>query len=545
MTNKELRFAVLSFLKPYKLRLIFGAISLVTVVSCMLMLGYSIKHFIDHGFGLTSNEAPIIHILVLTTIFGVASFFRSYIINSTAEFAANDVKRAAYTTLLSLDSKQIDEFSFADLSARINSDTDAISRVIIDSTSFFLRNAMTTIGGIVLMFLNSPKLSSIAFIVIAIITICASLLSRKVRSLAKTAEMAKAKTSSLVFETIVNNKVINAYSKQKTIENYFDKLNESAKQKIVERLKFRSIFFASVITSMLLTIGSIVWYGSLEVIAGNMSSGTLASFLFYSFMTATSFGGIMEMINDQQKNLANCERIFDILALSGSSTQRSKDRIKLGTKGFIELKNISYNYTQKDNTTKVISNLSLKLEIGKFTVITGHSGVGKTTLLQLIMGIYQFNDGIISISGKDYKNISPDIWGAKLAYVPQDNMLFSGTILENISFFDDNISLKEVDRILKGLDLATYISTLKDGVNTDLGSMATKISGGQKQRLAIARALLSKPDILILDETTSQLDEATEANVLDFIKNELSSRTVICVAHRRGAIDKADSVVSL
>ncbi len=545
--NKQVApiFLVFKFLKPYKARIFAGLISLLLVVTCMLLIGFAIKHFIDNGFGNNPNQDSILQILFLISIFGIASFFRSYIINSTAESAANDVKKKAYETLINLSSKDIDRFNFSDLSTRINSDSEYIARVVIDSTSFFLRNALTTLGGVFLMFLNSPKLSSITFVVIAVISLIATSISRKVRLLAKNAENAKSKTSNLVLETIINYKVLNASSKQSALNKYFLNLNEDAKSKVIERLRFRSFFFAIVITSMLLVIAIIVWLGSKEVVSGSMSSGTLASFLFYAFMTATSFGGIMEMLNDQQKNLANCERVFDVIALPIQNMEISNSNfIVLPKQGDIELRNISYNYEESENI-KIISDLNFKFKIGKFNIITGTSGVGKTTLLNLIMGLYNFTNGEIIIGNNSYKYLSPLMWNKKLSYVPQDSMLFSGSIIENITFFESEVSLEKINAIINGLALVEFIQNLPKGLDTDIGSLATKISGGQKQRIAIARALLNNPELLVLDEATSQLDEITEAEVLDFIKKTMKNKTIICVAHRRGAIDKGDSIINL
>ncbi len=296
---------------------------------------------------------------------------------------------------------------------------------------------------------------------------------------------------------------------------------------------------------MLLVIAVIVWLGSKEVVAGNISSGTLASFLFYAFMTATSFGGIMEMLNDQQKNLANCERVFDIIYLPRKNKEIiPQSFITLPATGDIELSDLAYSYGSPEDS-KVISALNLKFKIGKFNIITGTSGVGKTTLLNLIMGLYNFTNGEIIIGNKGYKYLSPQMWNKKLSYVPQDSMLFSGSILDNLTFFDHSVSIDKINDIMKGITLESFIKNLPHGLDTDIGSLATKISGGQKQRIAIARALLTNPDILILDEATSQLDETTEAEVLDFIRNNMESKTIICVAHRRGAITKGDYVINL
>lgn len=539
MKNKELLLKVLSLLKPYKIRIFVAIISLLTVVGCLLTIGNIIKHFVDSNLDPFGNSFKILTTLII--LFGFASFLRSYLINSTAEFAANDAKKNAFNSLLLMDSSEIDKYSYSDLSSRINSDSDYISRVVIDSTSFFVRNILTTIGGIVFMFINSASLSAISFFVISVITYIMTRLSKKIRNLAKKAEEAKSRTSNLILESIINNKVIQAFGAKNLILKHFNNLNFDVISKTSERLRFRSILFASAITSMLLTISGIIWYGSILVENNVISSGTLTSFLFYTFMTALSFGGIIEMLGEFEKNLVNCERLFEI---TNSFERKGIKKIKITQKNHIELCNIDYSYRDNNNSI-ILSNFSLKIKLGKFTVITGQSGSGKTTILNLIMGIYKPKSGYFIIEEEKLESISTEIWAHQLSYVPQDNMLFSGTIVENISLFEDNPDIRKIEEILTGLDMMEFIKSLPNYINTDIGSLASKISGGQKQRLAIARALYKNPEILILDESTSQLDEETESNVISFIKANMKGKTIICVAHRRGAIEKAEEILSI
>lgn len=541
MKNKNLLLRIFKFLKKYQPRLFLAAISLLTVVSCILLLGKQMQHFVDSN--LLINGHSLTNTIFLITIFGSASFLRSYIINSTAEFAASDVKREAYSKLLNFSSTEMDKYNYSDLSTRINSDCESICKIIIDFTSFYVRNALTTIGGIIFMFYASAKLSIGVFALIGSITFIATKISKKVRKLTKDAENAKLKSSNLVLESIINSKVIFSFDTSNTLQNYFDNLNNAAKSKISKRLKFRSLFFASVITSLLFIIIAILWYGSLEVQSGNLSSGKLVSFLFYSFLTALSFGGIIEMMNDLEKNLIAAERIFEIID-SKAIQQDTNKLIDLKNFKNIELKNLSYKYS-KDNKENVIENLNIDIKENQFNVIAGTSGVGKTTILNIILGLYKPLSGEIKIGNDSYDYITPKMWNHKIAYVPQDSLLFSGSIIENITLFSDNPDISIIESIIEKLNLTDLINSLENGINTDIGSLASKISGGQKQRIALARALYKKPEILILDEATSQLDEKTEQKILDYLIKNFKNKTIICVAHRKGAIDRAENLINL
>lgn len=534
MKSKRILLEILKLLKPFKARLIIAGISLVTIVSCLLAIGWLVKNLVDTN--IHHDKTPL-YLIPLIILFGIGSFLRSYIINSTSELAADIIRKKAFISVLSLRTSQLETYSFSDIASRINSDVDYIARVIIDITSFFVRNSFTTIGGIIFMFINSIKLSLISFGSILIITLFTTKFSKYVKMLARNAEEAKSTTSNLVLESIINNKVISAFCSEDRVLQYYENLNSIRLEKINDRLKFRALFFASSIVAILLTVSFLIWYGNLEVAKNNLTTGTLASFLFYALMTAMSFGGIIEMLNELEKNLVNCERVFELIQAEEKATQK----IDIESADFIELSNIYYNY--KESEKEILSNLNIKIETNKFTVLTGESGKGKTTILNLLMGLYQAKSGQIIIGSQKYEKIFPEYWNQKLSYVPQDNMLFSGSILDNITFFSSSPNLEKIKYITEGLDLSRFINNLPKGLFSNVGNLASKISGGQKQRIAIARALYFDPEIVILDEATSQLDEPTEFKVINFIKTYLKNKTIICVAHRRGAIELADQVI--
>ena len=561
MNNKTLLKHIFTSLFNYRFRLLLALMSLLIVVACILALGLQIQNFIDNK--IISGENFFIVITIIILLFGIASFTRSYIINSTAEFAATDIKNIAFSNLLDSSSENIDKYEYSDLATRINSDSEAITRIIIDITSFYVRNFLTTIGGIIFMFLTSSQLSMVTFLIITIISIIATFISKYVRRLARIAEEAKQKASNIVFEAIINNKVIAAMAEQNNIKSHFEEVMQNAKDKIAIRLKFRSIFFATVVTAMMFSITIIIWYGSYEVAKGNMTSGQLASFLFYAFLASLSFGGLIEMMSDLQKNLASCERVFELinnnvhsknsLQISNNfniSTDPTKENSNLDNlknieslNQQIEFNDISYKYPNSDKFA--IENINLQINANNFTVISGRSGKGKTTILNILMGLYNPGSGLIKIDNKEYKNLNSKYWQNIISYVPQENLLFSGTIAQNISFFNPSYDSEFIYQILDGLELKSFVQNLPNKLETELGSLAGRLSGGQRQRIAIARAIYKRPKILILDEATSQLDEETEKKVLDYLISLKSECTIICVAHRKAAIARANYSIKL
>lgn len=565
MLNRDILKIILSYTKPYKKTTLIALFALIIVVFSMLMIGQSIKKFIDEGFANIENGSESLNsIIFLVILFGIGSFTRSYLVNITAEKVSNDVKKRAFFNLSLMSLEHISKYDYSDLSDRVNRDSEFVSRVIIDMSSFFIRNFLVMIGSLSLMIIVAPKLSSISLIILVLIAFSVKKVARNLRNLSIDSEKLRVNVSNIVNETIFNNKVIATFSRYNSVNQYFSKLNQLSLDKNFQRLKIRSIFFASTVTFTLLSVIFILWFGSREVAFGNMTSGSLAAFIFYSIMMATSLGGVIELFGELQKNLANCERVFEISefkvkiddynANNSSKLTDSQNlqntyfnKIDLSKVNKIKFKDIGFSYSSGDKFEKEFSlkNINFEINLGKFYGIKGRSGVGKTTIIQILLGLLKPTSGSIILDDNEFKFLDPKNWEGQIAYVPQDSNLFTGTIIDNLYFFSENRDLKEVDYIIDNLDLREYIDSLEDGLNSKINNLATNLSGGQKQRIAIARAILSKPEILILDESTSNLDIQTELKIIDFIRKYMKNKTIISIAHRPNAIKDADEIIEM
>ncbi len=538
---KSLIFKILELLSSSKLNIAFAGISLITVVFCMLSVGHIMRDFIDQP----NMHLPLYKLITMIVIFGFASFCRSFFVNTVAEYAVLRAKQMAYEAVLSAHSREMHNLSFSDIAYSINSDSEQIGKIIIDVASFLIRNFITTLGGIFFMFWINPKLSSMLIVIIVLLGIGASIINKKIRSLVRYAESAKMLSVGLVVESIINYKVIRAFNAKESMIRHFSSLSQDYQIKMVRRLQFRSIFFASIITTLLIIISFLVWYGNLQVQMGLLSSGSLVSFLFYAFISVTSFGGVIEVISNLDQSIASCSRIFSIISLAPEYSEEK--HIKLDEAKFIEFHDIIYSFNTKDTQRyHPVGPINLKIELGKFNVIVGKSGCGKTTILNLLLGIYQPNQGEFRLGKTKYNAIYPSYWeGCNIAYVPQEPMLFEGTIMDNISLFASDPRKSQISEIIKGMEMQEFIQSLPDGILSNIGSLSSKLSGGQKQRIAIARALYHDPDILVIDEATNQLDELTESKILTFLLSQLSSKTIICAAHGSRVIARADIVINL
>ncbi|NDB83402.1 MAG: ABC transporter ATP-binding protein [Alphaproteobacteria bacterium] len=552
-TKKYLILRILAILAPFRIRLIFAGISLISVVVAVLSIGALVRDFIDH----TGSNLPTFKILLFILIFGLASFFRSYLINTTSEFAALIVKREAYSAVLYSSCGAIERSIFSDLSIRINSDSEQVAKLITDLFSFFVRNAIMSLGSISLMFAISAKLSILAFCIICFVTFFAIFFDTKIRNVIKEAEYAKLQYSSFATESIINHKIIYALSGQEMLKSYFYNLTKDYEGKLQKRIKLRSIFFASVITTMLILVTLLIWFGNFEVSKGQISSGDLASFLFYATMGIVSFGGIIELIGNLDKTFIACERILELIdehkldqrKLDDLSNINRKNLKEFQLEQYIDLHKIEYKYNNVgagNSEARLVGPFNTRLYFRKCNVIIGPSGCGKTTLLNSLLGICRPCSGEFKIGNNSYSQIDRTSFATiSIAYVPQEPMLFGGTLEENISFFEQDPDLEEIKRIITGLGLNDFVDSLPEGLKANIGSLGGKISGGQKQRMAIARALYRNPEILIMDEPTSQLDENNASKVLDYVIDLMKNKTIIASAHSANMINRADVIVNL
>jgi ATP-binding cassette subfamily B protein len=533
MDNKSILLRIASYLKSYKAKLTVAICSLITVAACLLTLGNAIRRFMDDGAGSYNNFA---HIVIIIITFGIASFIRSYFINTIAESVASDVTKDAYMSIMNLSIAHLDKEGHSPIASSIIRNSENINKIVTDLTSFGLRNMITSIGGFIMMVITCKKLSMMVFGGIIILAIYLKVLSRKLKTFAREVEQSKATLSSLIFETLANLRISRAFNTERNVGEHFIKMHNKTNSTNMIRLRERSKFFSIAITSILLIIVFVIGYGNYEVARGNLTPGVLAAFMFYAFLSAMSFGGMIEMFSDVQKHLAGAEIILT-LAATNSNNINNDQTFSIKNTGSITLENITFAYPTRPDIN-VLQDFNMQIDLGKYTAITGESGKGKSTILQILIGLYKPNSGVIKINSTAYDCIDAYHWGKKLAYVAQDPMLFTGSILENITFFATNYDIDN-------LKLKQYIDSLSLGVDTDVGNMATQMSGGQKQRIAIARALISNPDILLLDEATSNLDYETEDIVLSVIKEYMNNKTVISVAHRKSAVMTADTIIEL
>ncbi|MCA0254192.1 MAG: ATP-binding cassette domain-containing protein [Proteobacteria bacterium] len=540
----EVRQLINYLLKHFR-SLTIVMVSLFAVSASLLLIGYVVRRLIDKGLTLeqmNNVHSSIIFLSVLIAIFSIGSFFRSYYINLISLKVTSELKSDTFKNLLNIDLARFEDLKIGDIISRLGTDIEIIGNLIINFLSFLIRNLVMLIGAIILMFINSPKLSIIVVISIPILLIPILRLSRHVRSLSRKVLDEQSIILASAEECFTGIRTIHAYNQQSYLSQQFgQKINSNIKHSST-RLKLRSIFFALAIMIIAGSITFVLWVGSIDIINGSMTSGQMVSFIYYAVIVGMSAGGIAELLNELHNPLSALERILelrDIASLNYSSLDNEPIPDQINS---VQFQNVIFAYPAREDIT-ILKELTFSIKAGKFTGIVGPSGAGKSTIFQLLMRFYTQYQGSIMLGDSHIKQMNMTDLREKIAYVEQYPTIFSGTIRNNISFSCPKASNEEIEHLAQICGITEFARNYEFGLNTEIGERGIRISGGQKQRIAIARALLYKPDILLLDEATSALDNNSEEKIISNIIDYMHGKTIISIAHRITSIERADEIL--
>ncbi|SPO65980.1 ABC transporter transmembrane domain-containing protein [Pseudomonas sp. JV241A] len=534
------------FIRPYRKQALLALLALVVTAAITLSMGQGIRLLVDQGFMTQSphllNQSIGLFLLLVLAL-AIGTFSRFYLVSWIGERCVADIRQQVFDHLIYLHPGFFESNRSSEIQSRLTADTTLLQSVIGSSLSLFLRNALMVLGGIVLLFVTNPKLTSIVVLALPLVLAPILIFGRRVRSLSRQSQDRVADVGSYLAETLGQIKTVQAYNHQASDQQRFGTTVEAAFAVARKRILQRAWLITLVIVLVLGAVGVMLWVGGMDVIAGRISGGELAAFVFYSLIVGGAFGTLSEVIGELQRAAGAAERIAELLAARSEivapvhDLQRTAPRVS----GRVELQDVRFAYPSRP-TPPAIDGLSLTVEPGETLALVGPSGAGKSTLFDLLLRFYDPQQGRILLDGQDLSHLDPQDLRRHFALVAQNPALFFGTVEDNIRYGRADATVEQVEAAARSAHAHEFILQLPNGYQTHLGDAGLGLSGGQRQRLAIARALLVDAPILLLDEATSALDAQSEHLIQQALPTLMSGRTTLVIAHRLATVQHADRI---
>ena len=483
----------------------------------------------------------LIVILLFQSLF---SFFRLSLFINFTENTLSNLRLTLYSNLVKLPMQFFSQKRVGELNSRISSDISQIQDTLTSTIAEFLRQFILIIGGVALLASESVKLTLMMLSVVPLIAIAAVIFGRFIRKYSKKVQDQVAESQVIVEETMQGISIVKAFANEwYEIARYHGKIREIV-QIAIKGGKYRGYFASFIIFCLFGAIVLVVWYGVRLSINGEMSVGQLISFVLYSTFVGASFGGIAELYAQIQKAIGATERVFELLDEKPEHILSNLSATIPKIKGDLSFKNVAFSYPSRSEI-QVLKKVSFSANFGQKIAIVGPSGTGKSTIASLMLRFYAIDNGEIIVDGKNIYDYDLATLRGNMSIVPQDVILFGGTIRENIAYGKPNASEAEIILAAQQANAFNFIESFPEKFETIVGERGIKLSGGQRQRIAIARALLKNPSILILDEATSSLDSESEKLVQEALEILMQGRTSIIIAHRLSTIRNADQILVL
>jgi len=531
---------------PYKALIFFGLLGVLAAGGCTLALGKVFQHLVD--FGLKAGD-PSALASGLGVLFGliitlaIASYVRLVLLTGSAEQMMADLRRKVLGHLLRLDMNWFESQKTGDLMARMTADIAVLQVLFGTSMPVALRNVLLVAGGMVMMAMSSLILSGIVLLLVPLIFVVLFFFGPPVRIAGKALQDRTGMVGAHLNENLHAIREIQAFTREANKEQEFITVNQQAVSAAWTYVKRRGLLSSLIILVVFSSIAGLLWIGGKQVMAGTLSPGQLSAFVFYAVLVAGSVGSLSEIYSDLLRASGALERLDDILRIQPQiTTPPHPQPIPVQAKGLLQLVHLSFSYPTRADI-KALSDLNITFTPGEITAIVGPSGSGKTTLFSMLLRFYDPDAGRILFDGIDIRQFDPQQYRAQFALVPQDPTLFSTSIRNNIAFNQPDLSDEQIFAAAKAAGAHEFILKFSEGYNTELGERGTRLSGGQAQRIALARALLRDPLVLLLDEATAHLDSETESAVHDALRFNRQNRTTLIIAHRLSTIQHADRIL--
>jgi len=536
---------LLPFLGRHKLDAGISALWLIGSTIASLALTATARGAIDQGFenGGADIDRWFLILGLNAVILGLATALRYFYVTKTGERIIADLRAALFQRILTLDPVFFAYMRTGEVLSRLTTDIQLVDTLLTTSISYALRNFLTLIGGVILLFFVSPKLTAFVLLIVPVLIVPLFLFGRIVRKLTVKSQDTFAGAIGFAGESVDAIETVQAFGREKSAIGRFGAAVEEAFGVSLKRMRARAVMTAMIIVVMFGGVTLVLWLGAQDVIAGTMTPGALLQFVLLSVFAAGAVGALGESWGDVQKAAGAMERIDELMrATPAIAPPASPVALPQPPRGEVSMSAVDFAYPGRPDLP-ALKGFSLTVRPGETVALVGPSGAGKSTVFRLLLRFYDPQSGLVSVDGVDVRAADPVAVRNRFAWVSQEAPLFSGSALENIRFGREAATLDEARAVAAEAQALGFIDALPEGFDTPLGERGKSLSGGQRQRLAIARALVREAPILLLDEATSALDAENERLVQAALDQAMSERTTLVIAHRLATVLRADRIV--
>lgn len=535
---------IVRLLRPYRRRFALATLALLAGSGISLLYPQAVRIAVDEGLSagnLAHLDALAVGLLGLFVLQAALTWARHYLMSWLGERVVADLRADVFGHLLRLDPGWFHARRTGELVGRLASDVTTVEGVVGSELSMALRNAVQLIGGLTLLFVEDASLTLVMLAVVPPLTIAVVVLGRKIRRMSRAVQDRLAETSGRVQEALGAIETVQAFVREEHEAMHYGVGVEAAFDESLRLARWRATFMASTSLLGFTALGGIVWLGGRAVADGTMSAGSLSAFLLYTTFVAVALGSLTSLWSSLQRAAGALERLYDVLRTESSLAERANPT-PLPQRAELRFEDVSFRYpTRPDHP--VLRRIDLVVAPGQTIALVGPSGAGKSTITGLVPRFFDPDEGRVTLGGIDLRALSLRALRHAVAIVPQEPVLFSGSISENVGYGRDGATVEEIERACQSAHADGFIRAFPEGYRTKVGERGVQLSGGQKQRIAIARAVLADPRVLILDEATSNLDAESEALVQSALDELMHGRTTLVIAHRLSTVRRADRIV--
>ncbi len=535
---------VFKYALPYKGWFIVGILSLGLSSVTLLAFPYFAGKLLDLASGkevpyftsINQIAGALLAILLVQSIF---SFTRVYTFSVVSERSLADLRKAVYQKIIWLPMTFFDTRRVGELMSRITADVGTLSDLFSFTLAELLRQVLTLVFGTAVIFYLAPKLTGFMLLTFPVLVVLALVFGKYIRTLSRTTQDKLAEANVVVEESLQSISVVKAFTNELVELTRYGNALKDVVAVAIRTARFRGLFISFIIFALLGGIVAVGWYGARLVQLGEITVGELFSFVIYTSFIGGSIAGIGDIYTQLQRSIGASERLIEILHEKDEAETAVTPSLKLT--GEIKFENVFFAYPTRPDFI-VLKGLNFAIAPGEKVALVGQSGAGKSTIIGLLMRLYPIQQGTILADSTSIENFHRTAYRKNIGIVPQEVILFGGTIAENIAYGKPGASLTDIKRAAQQANALEFIESFPEKFNTLVGERGVKLSGGQRQRIAIARAILKDPAILILDEATSSLDAQAEVLVQEALEKLMEGRTTIIIAHRLSTIKKVDRI---